>query len=330
MFLYVHQMFTITLETMKDSIKNKQKSSFKKFMIYASKFSSLSEVIFAAFYAKPDDLLFKSIDDPDWVRFFEVYDCYEPKDLKKFNKQYTSLCHFLALGSAFISKAGHRKNSITSLISQGRYAAYYFIFKKKRLEQFDMFMSNPDIDLCLKVYNMPETDFVKKLNEITLPKIKMHKVVYLPMTDEVLTLENLLETSEDYQNYLKQIDLGLEPKISFRKKRKTSKEETKSIPKAGSMYENSGISNRMSGTHYMDMQGPINDVYMTKSRLYDSETNVMVRILSPFTFPVDWKNKTLKLNVIDKANGNPQRKAKASKDIPEQEKKSSPSFWKLL
>ena len=54
-----------------------------------------------------------------------------------------------------------------------------------------MFMSNPDIDLCLKVYNIPETDFIQKLAEITLPKIKTHQVVYLPMLDDELTIENL-------------------------------------------------------------------------------------------------------------------------------------------
>ena len=38
---------------------------------------------------------------------------------------------------------------------------------------------------------MPDTEFIKNLTDITLPKIKTHKVVYLPMLDDILTIENL-------------------------------------------------------------------------------------------------------------------------------------------
>ena len=92
------------------------------------------------------------------------------------------------MGSAFISKGSKGSNPIQQFFGQAKYAAYYLIFKKKRMEQFNMFMSNPDMDLCLKVYNIPETEFIQKLTEVTLPKIKMHQVVYLPMTDTILTL----------------------------------------------------------------------------------------------------------------------------------------------
>lgn len=80
---------------MNDAIKNKQKKAFKKFMIYASKFSLIREFLFASFYANENDMLYKNLDDDIWEKFFSVYDFYEPKDLKKFNKQYKKLCEFL-------------------------------------------------------------------------------------------------------------------------------------------------------------------------------------------------------------------------------------------
>ena len=82
MFKYLTTMFETLMAAMKDAIKNKQKSSFKKFMIYASKFNIISEILFSAFYAKDDDLLYKDITDEIWDKFFEVYDYYEPNDLK--------------------------------------------------------------------------------------------------------------------------------------------------------------------------------------------------------------------------------------------------------
>jgi len=62
-----------------------------------------------------------------------------------------------------------------------------------------MFMSNPDIDLCLKVYNIPETDFVQTLTEVTLPSIKLHQIIYLPMVDDILTIEGLEEIANQFQ-----------------------------------------------------------------------------------------------------------------------------------
>lgn len=94
-FKYLVKMFKIIKEAMQDAIKNKQKSSFKKFMIYASKFSLISEVLFSAFYAKEEDILYKDLAHPDWEKFFEVFDFYEAEDLEKFNKQYKTLCEFL-------------------------------------------------------------------------------------------------------------------------------------------------------------------------------------------------------------------------------------------
>jgi hypothetical protein len=84
-------MFEIVSETMKDAIENKHKSSFKKFMIYASKFNLVLEILWAAFHANDDDMLYKDLTHPDWDKFFKVYDFYESKDLVKFNKQYKNL-----------------------------------------------------------------------------------------------------------------------------------------------------------------------------------------------------------------------------------------------
>lgn len=90
-FKYLVKMFNIIKETMQDAIKNKQKSSFKTFMIYASKFSLVSEVLFSSFYAEEHDIYYKDLSHDDWERFFEVYDFYEADDLQKFNKQYKTL-----------------------------------------------------------------------------------------------------------------------------------------------------------------------------------------------------------------------------------------------
>ena len=66
-------------------------------MIYASKFSLISEVLFASFYANENDIYYKDLDQKDWEDLFSVYDYYEPEDLDKFSKQYKTLCEFLGI-----------------------------------------------------------------------------------------------------------------------------------------------------------------------------------------------------------------------------------------
>ena len=66
-------------------------------MIYASKFSLISEVLFASFYANENDIYYKDLDQKDWEDLFSVYDYYESEDLDKFNKQYQNLCEFLGI-----------------------------------------------------------------------------------------------------------------------------------------------------------------------------------------------------------------------------------------
>jgi len=101
MFKYLVEMFHVIKNTMEDAVKNKQKSAYKSFMIYASKFSLLSEVLFSSFYADENDLLYKDLAHEDWQKFFEVFDFYEADDLQKFSKQYKTLCEFLGKLSTF-------------------------------------------------------------------------------------------------------------------------------------------------------------------------------------------------------------------------------------
>jgi len=59
-------MCKILKDSIEDFMKTKERSSLKKFIIYASKFNLCTEMIYAAFCAEPDDLFYKPLDHPDW------------------------------------------------------------------------------------------------------------------------------------------------------------------------------------------------------------------------------------------------------------------------
>ena len=162
---------------------------------------------------------------------------------------------------------------------------------------------------------MPDTEFIKNLTDITLPKIKTHKVVYLPMLDDILTIENLgnffqfllkltLEkTSSDFQKYLQEKANKSESsfKVEESKHGSVLDESHGSIPKTKSKPKQ--FSSKMIKKHYIeDLNNDKNPLYLTKDVLYRPERHVMVRILSPVEFPVDWKNRMIKREVIQEYN----------------------------
>jgi hypothetical protein len=167
------------------------------------------------------------------------------------------------------------------------------------MEQFNMFMSSPDIDMCLKVYNIPETEFVQKMTEVTLPSIKLHQVVYLPMLDEILTLDNLKKTADDYQIQLKTKDLGGNAKFQ-------TYDNSIDRPLPSDLCESIGASSLRTTIlkkHYIEeLQSQKNPLYLTKTKLYNPDKHVMVRILSPIEFPVDWKNRMINHDMIEQHN----------------------------
>jgi len=168
------------------------------------------------------------------------------------------------------------------------------------MEQFNMFMSNPDIDLCLKVYNIPETDFVQTLTEVTLPSIKLHQIIYLPMVDDILTIEGLEEIANQFQKKWRVSNI-IDDNIGKNAKKEKELKKSFDIPK-NEKTKRSSIGMELMKSHYIEeLQHAKNPMYLTKPQLYKPDKHVMVRILSPIEFPVDWKNRMVKHEVIAEA-----------------------------
>lgn len=189
-------MFSYIRGSIEKFKETKEKSALKRFVIYASKFSLVSEMIYSAFSTDPEDLFYKPLDHPDWKLIFDNYSFYEPVNQTKFFEQYKGVYEFIAYGSAFMSK-GKSESKFKSVLKTMNWAVLYLIFKKKRMEQFDFFMSNPDVDTALKFYNLPDTDFMQKLTAVMLPKVKVNQIIYVPMTEDPLTNEKMDELRLD-------------------------------------------------------------------------------------------------------------------------------------
>lgn len=59
------------------------------------------------------------------------------------------------------------------------------------MEQNDFFCANPDLDLAREIWNMLESKIFKNVLNKFLPNIRVNKKIHIPMTDTILTLDNI-------------------------------------------------------------------------------------------------------------------------------------------
>jgi hypothetical protein len=55
----------------------------------------------------------------------------------------------------------------------------------------ELINANPDINLARELWNMLENKWIRQGMEIIMPSIKVNKKIYIPMTDTVITRENI-------------------------------------------------------------------------------------------------------------------------------------------
>jgi hypothetical protein len=160
----------------------------------------------------------------------------------------------MAYLSAVLGREEYQQgNKIFSLLKSAKWAAYYALFENRRTEQFNLFMSNPDVDVALRVYNLQDTMFLQDVLKIIYPSVKLHKVIYIPMLTEDLTVSNL---STKLKNYNK----------GGRSKEKNFPEATRKID---------------------------NNFEVFTGNDYDTSKYVKVRIFSNVQFPMDWETNTV-------------------------------------
>ena len=55
----------------------------------------------------------------------------------------------------------------------------------------ELMNTNPDMNLARELWNMLENKWIRQGMEIIMPSIKINKKIYIPMTDIVMTRDNI-------------------------------------------------------------------------------------------------------------------------------------------
>ena len=249
-FAKMSDMITLALT---NAVETHKTEYLREFVSYASKMEIVGDILYGALKDDPDTIYYKPLEHKDWDLIFNCYDYEKPKKLKSFMGQYQRICEFMAYLSAVLGRESYDGgNMVFSLIKSAKWAAYYALFSKRRTEQFNLFMSNPDVDVALKVYNLQDTMFLQDALKYIHPNVKLHKVLYIPMLTEELTIENLNKALDNY-------------KKGGKHKEKNFPQNKRVIDKNFELFP--GVSK------------------------YDATRYVKVRLFSNIKFPVDWEER---------------------------------------
>lgn len=239
-------------EALDKAVETTKSEYLREFVSYVSKMPVVGDILYGALKDTPDCIYYKPIDHPDWDLLFSCYDFEQPKKLKNFMSQYQRICEFMAYLSAVLGRESYGDgNKMLGILKSAKWAAYFALFKKRRTEQFNLFMSNPDVDVALKVYNLQDTMFLQDALKYIHTTVKLHKVIYIPMLTEELTLSNLNTTLKNYN--------------------KGGKAKEKNFPQ--------------------QLKGIETNFQYFKGTEYDSSKYVKVRIISNVGFPMDWEDR---------------------------------------
>ena len=95
----------------------------------------------------------------------------------------------MALTTAVTSKGMKKEDSaFTNVFKTAGYAIVYGMSKTKRLQQYEYFMCNPDLDALLGFYNAMDSVFMKRIFNRTLDSIKVCQKIYIPNLEDELTI----------------------------------------------------------------------------------------------------------------------------------------------
>ena len=243
-------MLTKLTASLEQAVETKKSDYLKEFVSYASKMPLVGDILYGALKDDPNCIYYKPLDHEDWDLLFSAYDYEQPKKLKNFMSQYQRICEFMAYLSAVLGREKYNEgNPIFNLLKSAKWGAYYALFKKKRDQQFDLFMSNPDVDAALKVYNLQDTMFLQDALKFIFPQVKMHKVIHIPMLLDPLTTGNLMTILKNFE--------------------KGGRSKEKNFPTV---------------TQTID-----NNFEMFQTQKFDKTKYVKVRVFSNVKFPVNWK-----------------------------------------
>ncbi|CDW72983.1 hormone sensitive [Stylonychia lemnae] len=231
------------------------------FVIPYKKLELAEYLLYSAFKARYDSLFYQQQTTKDWKLLKTIYTEVDIKNPKQYLKDIKGMISNMALGGAMLTQGMKSNNSFSRFFRAIGYSTYYLAAKKDRTNQYQYFIANPNKEHLGKMFLMPDSQFVKNMYKINIPKILLKQKIYVPM----LTKKLKVEEAQSYE-------------------REDLRPNNFQMP----------ISNQTVERNFKDPS------YITDKKLFVQQKMVKIRINSSIPLDVDFKTRKVKEIAIPK------------------------------
>lgn len=231
------------------------KASLRDFISYSQQLPWVARNFFYSLSDDEDSIVYKDLDHEDWKLLFDHYEYADPVSLEGVVEASNTLAGYLGFAASIMTRKDYGHLSFLRKMYRGaKWAAYYAIYKEKSKQQYNLWISNPDTENCLRLYNGVDTPSFQDAMQILYTRVKVHKLIYLPMLLKDFTIDQIGDVVKSF---------GEEAKLDIND---LANEELKD------------------GTNFQRLD----------RENYEKDKFVMVRVLSDIGLPVDWDDCSLK------------------------------------
>ena len=140
-----------------------------------------------------DELFYQERESQDWNKFNEICQSVNSIDSEeRLAKVYRELQFLISLGHASYAGKTKGSNIITQGLYSGAYASFFLMFNKECQARYEMqAWSVDDGAQIFDFWHQLDDENLKDVFQLYLPPIKLNHLIYIPMHDDVLTVDNI-------------------------------------------------------------------------------------------------------------------------------------------
>ena len=160
--------------------KGSKTRTLKKIIYIQSMIKNFDELLYYSIRCPEDLLCYFPLHCAKWGRLHDYYELMELATEKEVDESYANFTHMIVWGNSAISKGAEESNKLLGYIKTSLYGGFYYLNEKSSKDQYNYFFANPKLEIATTLFNLLEKEFVTSMYNMSMPDIKVHKVIYIP------------------------------------------------------------------------------------------------------------------------------------------------------
>lgn len=159
-------------------------------------------------FDKEDIFSHDKASSPVWMELAPFIQQKQLAESKKIEKEFKKIVRYILLANAIMAKESEHKHKISQVFAKGFGAIFYFFVTSRAQKKAHVFFADPHAETAQKVWNLPDSTFIKGILKMMMPTIEYNKKIFIERDNE----ENITDSSIG-----KEIEKGIINKIDEEK-----------------------------------------------------------------------------------------------------------------